>query len=158
MPLSSIGFTHLSRNTGLYQWPWGICSGEDLQMRYWHWQLATHCSQEIQYSPKEIPIMCNAVAALEKCGHIHQIHNGRWLFKAILAPKPHQEHVKYIEDYVWMFCINYFPLDSVTWIIHYLNPCCNSAVIEEFGTRLWMWLYDAPSGYHQLAVTHTSQE
>ena len=29
---------------------------------------------------------------------------------------------------------------------------------EEFGTGLWMLLYDAPSGYHQLAVAPEIQE
>ncbi len=33
------------------------------------------------------------IAALEKVGHIQCIHDGRWLFKALLAPKLHQEHV-----------------------------------------------------------------
>lgn len=27
-------------------------------------------------------------------GHISQAHDGHWLFKALLAPKPHQEHTK----------------------------------------------------------------
>ena len=44
--------------------------------------------EKILYGPKEIPIMLNAIAALEKVGHIRQIHEGRWLFKALLAPKP----------------------------------------------------------------------
>jgi hypothetical protein len=33
--------------------------------------------------------MQDAIAALEKVGHIQQIHDERWLFKALLAPKPH---------------------------------------------------------------------
>jgi hypothetical protein len=31
-------------------------------------------------------------------------------------------------------------------------------MLKEFGTGLWVWLYDAPSGNHQLAVTLASQE
>jgi hypothetical protein len=49
--------------------------------------------KKIMYGPNELPIMRKAVAALEKVGHIRQITDGRWLFKAVLAPKPHQEHV-----------------------------------------------------------------
>jgi hypothetical protein len=45
--------------------------------------------KKIQYGPKEILIMRKAIMALEKVGHIRQIHNGCWLFKAVLAPKPH---------------------------------------------------------------------
>jgi hypothetical protein len=62
--------------------------------------------KKIMYGPREIPIMRKAVAALEKVGHIRQIHDGRWLFKAVLAPKPHQEHVRHIDELVWRFCIN----------------------------------------------------
>jgi hypothetical protein len=56
--------------------------------------------KKIQYEPKELPIMRKAIATLKKVGHIWQIHDGRWLFKAVLAPKPHQEHVKDISDFV----------------------------------------------------------
>jgi hypothetical protein len=35
------------------------------------------------YGPREIPIMCECIAALEKVGHIRQIFDSRWLFKAL---------------------------------------------------------------------------
>ena len=108
--------------------------------------------KNIRYGPKEIPIMRNTVAALEKVGHICQMHDGRWLFKCVLAAKPHQEHVRDIADFVWRFCVNYVPLNSVTRIITYPIPCCDSAVFVEFGNGQFLWLFDAPSGYHQLAV------
>jgi hypothetical protein len=75
--------------------------------------------KKIQYGPRELPIMRKAIAALKKVGHIRQIHDGRWLFKAVLAPKPHQEHAENIGDFVWQFCVNYVPLNSVTRIIAY---------------------------------------
>ena len=114
--------------------------------------------KKIWYGPKEIPIMQKAIAALEKVGHIRQIHDGHWLFKAVLAAKPHQEHVVDINNFVWRFCINYVPLNSVTRIITYPIPQCNSAVFIEFGNGTWLWLFDASSGYHQLAVAKSSQE
>jgi hypothetical protein len=86
------------------------------------------------------------------------MHDGRWLFKAVLAPKPHQEHVRLIEDFMWLFCVNYVPLNSVTRVIAYPIPRCDSAVSKEFGQSQWMWMFDAPSGYHQLAVALASQE
>jgi hypothetical protein len=89
--------------------------------------------KKIVYGPKKIPIMPKAMAALKKVDHICQIHNGRWLFKAVLVPKPHQEHVCHIKDFVWRFCVNYLPLNLVTRIIPYLIPCCNSAVSDGFG-------------------------
>jgi hypothetical protein len=42
--------------------------------------------KKIHVGPKELPIMCQAISALKKVGHICKIHNGWWLFKAILAP------------------------------------------------------------------------
>jgi hypothetical protein len=114
--------------------------------------------KNIRYGPKEIPIMRNAIAALEKVGHIRQMHDGRWLFKCVLAAKPHQEHVRDIADFVWRFCVNYVPLNSVTRIIAYPIPRCDSAVFIEFGNGKFLWLFDAPSGYHQLAVEKKSQE
>ncbi len=45
--------------------------------------------------------MRKCIAALAKVGQIVQIHDGRWLFKALLAAKPHQEHVSNINDFVF---------------------------------------------------------
>ena len=56
--------------------------------------------KKIQYGAKESPLMRKAMAGLEKVGHIKQVHDGRWLFKAILAPKPHQEHLKHINEFM----------------------------------------------------------
>jgi hypothetical protein len=81
-----------------------------------------------------------------------------WLFKAVLAPKPHQEHICDNNDFVWRFCVNYFPLNSVTCIIAYPILRCDSAVFIEFGNGTWLWLFNAPSGYHQLVVALASQE
>jgi hypothetical protein len=114
--------------------------------------------KKILYGPKEIPIMRDAIAAIAKVGHIRQIHDGPWLFKALLAPKPHQEHVRDIDKFVWHFCVNYIPLNSVTRIIAYPIPHCDSAINEEFGLGSIFWLWDAPMGYHQLAVALASQE
>jgi hypothetical protein len=49
--------------------------------------------QKINYGTRETPIMRKSIAMLEKIGHIKQIHDCQWLFKAKLAPKPHQETV-----------------------------------------------------------------
>jgi hypothetical protein len=114
--------------------------------------------KKIQYGPKELSIMRKAILALEKVGQICQIHDRCWLFKAVLAPKPHQEHIHDINNFVWRFCFNYVPLNSVTCIIDYPIPCCNSAVFIKLGNGTWLGLFDAPSGYHQLAVALSSQE
>ena len=102
--------------------------------------------------------MQKAIAALEKVNQIHQITEGHWLFKALLVPKPHQEHARHIDNFVWCFCVNYIPLNSITQIIAYPIPRCDSAINKEFGLGILYWLLDAPMGYHQLAVALASQE
>jgi hypothetical protein len=102
--------------------------------------------------------MRKCISALAKVGHICQVTDGGWLFKALLAAKPHQEHVINIEDFIWRFCVNYNPLNMVTRVIAYPIPRCDLAVFNEFGLGKWMIMFDAPMGYHQLAVALASQE
>jgi hypothetical protein len=78
--------------------------------------------KKILYGPREIPIMQRSIAALTKVGQIRRIHDGQWLFKALLAPKPHQEHVCNIDDFVCCFCVNYILLNQITWQIAYPIP------------------------------------
>jgi hypothetical protein len=59
--------------------------------------------KKINYGTRETPIMRKSIAALKKVGHIRRIHDGQWLFKATLAPKPHQETMTDIGDFVWHF-------------------------------------------------------
>ena len=89
--------------------------------------------KKILYGERETVIMRKCISALAKIGHVRQIMDGTWLFKALLAAKPHQEHVINIEDFVWCFCMNYIPLNGVTHVIAYPIPCCDSAVFNKFG-------------------------
>ena len=98
------------------------------------------------------------IAALSKVGQILQVFDRCWMFKALMAPKPHQEHVTDIKDFVWRFCVNYIPLNSVTRIVAYPIPRCDSAVGNAFGNGKLMWLFDAPHGYHQLRVSECTRE
>ncbi len=102
--------------------------------------------------------MCNCIAALKKVGRIQQITDGSWLFMALLAAKSHQEHVRSIDEFVWRFCVNYIPLNAITCLIAYPIPRCNSAIHNKFGQGKWCWMFNAPMGYHQLAVLLASQE
>ncbi len=113
--------------------------------------------KQILFRPREIPIMQKSIAALAKVGQIWQIHDGQWLFKALLVPKPHQEHVCNIEKFVWRFCVNYIPLNQVTWQIAYPIPHCDAAVEGAFGGQ-WIWLYNPPMGYHQISASKETQE
>jgi hypothetical protein len=106
----------------------------------------------INYGPHETPIMRKCIATLKKLGHIYQIRDGAWLFKALLDPKPHQEHICLIEDFVWRFCVNYIPLNAITRVIAYPIPRCNSAVYIALLSSTFYWIMDAPQGYHQFKV------
>jgi hypothetical protein len=75
-----------------------------------------------------------------------------------LAPKPHQEHIKTIDDFVWRFCINYIPLNGVTRVSAHPILRCDTAVFNEFSMCRFIWMFDAPMGYHQLAVALESLE
>jgi hypothetical protein len=114
--------------------------------------------KKILYGECKTVIMRCCIASLAKVGHIVQITDGPWLFKALLAAKSHQEHVHNIKDFVWRFCVNYIPLNGITLQIAYPIPWCDSAVFNKFGAGAWMWMFDAPMGYHQLAVAKLSQE
>jgi hypothetical protein len=59
--------------------------------------------KKIYYGLHEIPIMRKCIASLAKLSHICQIYSNKLLFKALLAPKPHQEHINNIDDFVWQF-------------------------------------------------------
>ena len=97
--------------------------------------------------------MRRCISALAKVGHIRQITDWRWLFKALLAAQPHQEHIRNIKDFIWRFCVNYIPLNGVTCIIAYPIPQCDSAVFNKFCRGKWWWMC-----YHQLAVEKASQD
>jgi hypothetical protein len=114
--------------------------------------------KKIMYGSKEMVIMLKSIAALAKVGHIHQIHDDQWLFKALLAAKPHQEHISNIEDFVRQFYVNYISLNQVTRQIAYPIPHCDCTVNLAFGIALFFWLFDAPTGYHRLGVSLETQE
>jgi hypothetical protein len=115
-------------------------------------------AKKIMYNPRKTVIMRKSIAALAKVGHIRQVYDSQSLFKALLAAKPHQEHVSNIEDFVWRFCVNYIPLNQVTPQIAYPILHCDCAVNLAFGIALFFWLFDAFTGHHQLAVYPESQE
>ena len=114
--------------------------------------------KKILYSECETIIVCMCIVALAKVRHIVQTTDGELMFKALLAPKPHQEHIHSIDKFIWRFCVNFIPLNSITKFIAYLIPRCDSAVFNEFGQGKWRWMFDASMGYHHLVVAPKSQE
>ncbi len=168
-PLKELNLSHLQPEeckclTALIKKYWCVFDerGTFVPIQHFHCIIDTGSAapiavKKIHYGPREVLIMRKSIAALAKMGKIRQIHDDQLLFKALLAPKPHQEHVHNIKDFVWLSCINYIPLHQVTHPIAYPIPCCNNAVENAFG-GFWMWLSDAIMGYNQLSVLSESQE
>ena len=90
---------------------------------------------------------------IDECG-------GPWGSLIVLAPKPHQEHVTDIKDFVWRMCVSYRKLNAVTLAFEYPIPRCDDA-IDDFGdgfSRLWFISLDARQGYHQTRVRLTDRD
>lgn len=115
-------------------------------------------SKRVNFGPNESKVMQPMIDKLEALGQIYQIFEGEWLSPALLAPKPHQEHVFDIADFIWRLCVNYIALNRVTKIIGYPIPRCDFAAMISMGSGKWRWLLDAPQGFHQIAVNKSSQE
>jgi len=101
--------------------------------------------------------MEKAIAKLIELGHVKHIHDSAWLSKPLLTPKPHQENVTNIDNFVWHFCVNYIALNSITRLIAMPIPRCNSAVGNSFGNSKLCWLTNAGSGYNQIRVSIETQ-
>ena len=56
-------------------------------------------------------------------------HDGPWGNMAVLAQKPHQEHVRCINDFVWQICVSYCKLSSITKLFQFPIPRCDDAVM-----------------------------
>jgi hypothetical protein len=77
-----------------------------------------------------------------------------------LAPKPHQEDVDDINDFIWRMCVSYRKLNSVTLPFEYPIPRFEDA-IDDFGDsagKLFFISLDARSGYNQVAVRACDQD
>jgi hypothetical protein len=108
------------------------------------------------YGLHEIPIMEKTIEWLLNLGHIKRDVLSPWGFRITLAPKPHQEHVEDIKDYIWRFCINYILLNKSTRPAEYPIPRCDDAVMYGVGDATYFILLDAISGYHQIRLSAAS--
>ena len=82
-----------------------------------------------------------------------------WLSMIVLAPKPHQEHITNIVDFIWRLCVSYRGLNAVTLVYTFPIPRCDEA-IDNFlpgAGRLYWISIDAKSGFHQIAVRRSDR-
>jgi hypothetical protein len=108
------------------------------------------------YGLHETPIMQKTIVKLLDLGFVKPDSTSPWGARITLAPKPHQENITEMEDYIWRFCINYIRLNMVTRLAEYPIPRCNDAVMYGFGEATFFILLDASSGYHQVKLSWAS--
>ena len=53
---------------------------------------------------------------------------GPWGSSIVLAAKPHQEHIKNIDDFVWRMCVSYRKLNAVTKLFELPIPRCDDVI------------------------------
>jgi hypothetical protein len=108
------------------------------------------------YGIHETPIMQQTIIKLLGLGFIKADSKSPWGARITLAPKPHQEDITEIENYIWRFCINYIRLNMVTRPAEYPIPRCDDAVMYGFGEATFFILLDASAGYHQVQLSESS--
>ena len=85
------------------------------------------CCKLPNYGPHESRIIMEHIEALLKKDWIEECH-GPWGSLIVLAPKPHQEHVDDINDFVWRMCVSYRAINAVTRPFTYPIPRCDNAI------------------------------
>ena len=110
-----------------------------------------------QYGPHESKIMM--VQGLLDNDWIEET-TGPWGSMIVLAPKPHQENVEDIDDFIWRMCVSYRGLNSVTRPFAYPIPRCDAAVdsIHLGPGKIFIITVDARQGYHQVKVREADRE
>ena len=83
---------------------------------------------------------------IEKCA-------GPWGSQIVLAPKPHQEHISKIDNFIWRRCVSYRDLNKVTKPLEYLIPLCDDAItlILVVSNTIYIITVETKQGYHQIA-------
>ena len=117
------------------------------------------CCPKPQYGYHESNIIMEQVTTLLKNLWIEECE-GPWGSMIVLAPKPHQEHIKNIEDSIWRMCVSYRKLNAVTKPYESPIPRCDDAITNLGGGSpiIFFISMDAFQGYHQVKVREQDKE
>ena len=74
--------------------------------------------KKIYYGIFETLIMQKTINMLMSYNFITQDYERSFNSNIVLAPKPHQEEVENIENYIWIFFISYIALNTITQAIN----------------------------------------
>jgi hypothetical protein len=117
------------------------------------------CCRQPRYGIFESKIILDQVNTLLNNGWIEQC-GGAWGSPLVLAPKPHQETITNIDDFVWRMCVSYRKLNSVTLPFEYPIARCDDS-LDNFGDshgQLWFISLDGRTGFHQIKVHPADRE
>ena len=116
------------------------------------------CCKNPQYGPYKSNITMEKVQALirnvwiEKCG-------GTWSSSIVLAAKPHQEHIKNIDYFIWRMCVSYRKINGITKIFRSPIPCCSDAIVtaSSGSNKSCILSLYVRQGFHQILVCHVNR-
>ena len=112
------------------------------------------CCKKPYYGPNESKVIMKNILVLESNNFLDRCFSGGWGSPIVLAPKPHQEKVKNIDEFVWRMCVSYRGLNKVTNPFQFPISRCD-AVLEDVGDGtgfIYFISLDAAQGYNQIAV------
>ena len=87
-------------------------------------------------------------------------YEGPWGSMIVLAPKPHQENIVNVADFIWRMCVSYRRLNAITKPFQFPIPRCDNAIIilgDGVGS-IWIISLDTRQGYHQITVRQSDRE
>ena len=90
------------------------------------------------------------IDVLKSWNFIIHCMEGGWGSPIVLAPKPHQEQINDIKDFIWRMCVSYRGLNKVTNPFEYPIGRCDAA-IEDLGDGsgfLYFISLDCAQGYN----------
>ena len=119
-----------------------------------------YCCKKPTYGAHESKIIMKHIMKLLDMGWITHCESGGWCSPIVLAPKPHQEHVVDISDFVWRMCVSYRGLNKITNSFEYPIIRCD-IFIENLGDGsgiIYFICLDAAQGYHQIRVRKSDME
>ena len=118
------------------------------------------CCRPPNYGPNEGEIIMRHIKVLLANLWIRECSGGSYGAPIVLAPKPHQEDIDDISDFVWRMCVSYRALNKITRPFQYPIGRCDDA-IENLGDGAGMLFFislDCAQGYHQIRVWRGDQD
>ena len=85
------------------------------------------CCIKPRYGLYESKIIIQHIKALLENDWIERCE-GPWGSSIVLAAKPHQEHIRGIDEFVWRMCVSYRKLHAITRPFELPIPRCDNSI------------------------------